>query len=376
LNTPDSLLKKGRDFLARQLRHLITVNKSDRPWEMPVAAALSMGLPLLVGCGFGHLEYGLVSSLGGMVFLNLPETPLHHRMVQIIACSFAMTASYALGAFSHLVPPAMMLVLTFVAILVTMLCRFYRVGPPAGLFFVMAATIGAYSPIHAWEDLPLRVGLITLGCVVASLVAFFYSLVILRRRAPHPIEPLPKANFDYVVFESIVIGVFVGVSLLLAQLLRLNNAYWVPVSCLVVLQGMSLKAMWEKQFHRILGTCAGLLVAWALLTLPFNPWLISLTMMVISFIVELLVVRHYGVAAMFITPLTILLADAAKLDPNAVGPLIEARFYDTVLGCLTGFAGGACLHSERFRAVVGGWLRRLLLGGLWEQESQETPPTH
>jgi uncharacterized membrane protein YccC len=133
------------------------------------------------------------------------------------------------------------------------------------------------------------------------------------------------------------------------------------------MQGMSVRAMWEKQLHRLLGTGIGLLVAWGLLSLPFNNWSISFVMMALSFIVETAVVRHYGFAAIFITPMTILLADAATLDPNAVGELIEARFFDTVLGCLTGFVGGLCLHSQRFRTMVGGWMRKLLPAGMQER---------
>lgn len=351
------------ELLRHSGRQLVTITPSDRPWQMPVAAALAMGLPLLVGCYFGHMEFGLISSLGGMVFLNLPDTPLHHRMVQLIACAFALSGSYALGVMSHLFPPVMMVMLTFVAILVTMLVRFYRLAPPGGLFCIMAAAIGAYSPC-AVLDIPLKVGLITLGSLLACMVAFFYSLVILRRRPAQSIEPLPTATFDFVVFDSVMIGCFVGLSLLLAQLFQLERAYWVPVSCLVIMQGMSVRSMWEKQLHRLLGTGIGLLVAWGLLSLPLNHWSISLMMMALSFIVEVTVVRHYGFAAIFITPMSILLADAATLNPDIVDELIAARFFDTLLGCLTGFVGGICLHNPRFRATVGGWMRMLLPAGM------------
>lgn len=84
-----------------EMRHMAKVNSSDRLWQMPFAAALSSGLPLLVGAHFNHLEFGLVSSLGGMVFLYLPSTPLHHRMVTIMACAFAMSACYAFGVLAH-----------------------------------------------------------------------------------------------------------------------------------------------------------------------------------------------------------------------------------------------------------------------------------
>lgn len=342
-----------------ELRQLTAVRPSDRPWQMPFAAALASGLPLLVGAYFDRMDYGLISSLGGLVFLYLPETPMHHRMVSLMACAFAMAACYALGVMSHLVPPLMMLVLTFTAILVTMACRFYRVGIPGSLFFIMAASIGAYSPGDVL-DVPLKVGLLTMGCLLACLIAFFYSLHILRRRKPRPVEPLPPPTFDFVVFDSVVIGAFVGLSLALAQLLQLEKAYWVPVSCLAVIQGMSLRAVWDRQVHRLVGTGIGLLLSWGLLSLPLDKWTISLAMIVLAFVIEIAVVRHYGFAAIFITPLTILLAEASTLGQGSAAQLIQARFYDTLLGCLVGLLGGVCLHSPRFRAAVGGPMRRLV----------------
>lgn len=325
---------------------------------MPFAAALASGLPLLVGAAFDHMGYGLISSLGGLVFLYLPETPLYHRMVSLMASAFAMIACYALGVISHLVPPVMMLALTFSAILVTMVCRFYRVGIPGSLFFIMAAAIGAYSPGDMLQ-VPLKVGLLAMGSLLACLIAFFYSLYILRHRAAKPVEALPAASFDFVVFDSVVIGLSVGLSLALAQVLQLENAYWVPVSCLAVIQGMSLRAVWDKQLHRLLGTVIGLFLSWGLLALPLDKWSISLLMIGLIFVIETAVVRHYGFAAIFITPMTIMLAEAGTLGQASASALIQARFADTLLGCSVGLLGGICLHSPRFRQLAGRPLRRL-----------------
>lgn len=342
-----------------ELQHLLTIKASDRLWQMPFAAALATGLPLLVGAYFDHMDYGLVSSLGGLVFLYLPDTPLYHRMVTLMACAFAMTACYTLGVMSHFFPLLMMPVLIFIAILVTMVCRFYALGPPGSLFFVMAAAIGAYSPLEVLQ-VPLMVGLVSMGALLACLIAFFYSIYTLRFRAPQPVSPLPPATFDFVVFDSVVIGIFVGISLALAQALQLEKAYWVPVSCLAVIQGVSLRAVWNKQLHRIVGTGIGLLVAWGLLLLPLNQWTISLIMMLLAFVIETAVVRHYAFAAIFITPFTILLVEAATLGHGSPSALMQARFFDTVLGCLVGLVGGVCLHSPRFRNVVGRQMRRLI----------------
>ncbi len=343
--------------LRRELRHLLTVHRSDRLWQMAFAAALATGLPLVVGAWFGRMDYGLVSSLGGLSFLYLPGTPLQHRMVWVMACAFGMCAAYALGVLSGFLAVLMMPALVFIAILVTMVCRFYRVPPPASLFFVMAAAIGAYSPMGVLE-VPLMVGLFAMGAILACIIAFFYSVAVLRWHAPKPVKPTPPLRFDYVIFDSVVIGLFVGLSLLLAQLLQLERPYWVPVSCLAVIQGVSLRAVWNRQLQRILGTAVGIAVAWGLLSLPLTPWSVAFTITALTFVVEMTVVRHYGVAVVFITPLTILLAEASTLGQGSSNAIIHARVVDTVLGCLVGLLGGVCLHSPGFRERVGGWLMK------------------
>ncbi|WP_051849356.1 FUSC family protein [Thiomonas sp. FB-Cd] len=342
-----------------ELSHLGAIHPSDRPWAMPVAASLASGLPLLAGAYFGHIGYGLISSLGGMVFLYLPETSMQHRMLWLMACASGMMACYTLGLASEFSALLRFPALTFMAVLVMMTLRLYGVGPPGGVFFIMAAAIGAYTPV-APDQFPYAVGLFALGTLVACAVAFAYSVHTLRRRPPKPVPALPAPSFDFVVYDSVVIGLCVGASLGLAQLLQMQRPYWVPVSCLAVIQGASLRAVWTKQLQRILGTTAGVGVAWALL-LPLGPWGIALAVMVLTVIVEAIVVRNYGVAAIFITPLTILLADAANLAGVPAGTLLHARLLDTVLGALFGLLGGVCLHHGLLRDRLSSGLRRLIL---------------
>jgi len=353
--------KKSRfkALINSELDHLTTITPSNRPWQMPFTAALAIGLPLLIGAYFNHLDYGLVSSLGGLVFLYLPNTPMHHRMITVMACAFALTSCYAMGVMSHFSPALMVPVLTFISILISMLCRFYSLGMPGSLFFIMAAAIGAYTPLAPLQ-VPLMVGLVSMGSLLACLLAFFYSLNTLRKHTVKAAPALTAPTFDYVVFDSVIIGVFVGISLLLAQSLQLEKAYWVPVSCLAVIQGASVRAIWNKQLHRIAGTTIGLLVSWGLLLLMSDKWIICLTVMLLTFIIEMLVVRHYALAAIFITPLTILLAEAASMQHSSVTLLIQARFLDTVLGCLVGLAGGVFLHNPAFRKHIGGQMKRLI----------------
>ena len=346
--------------IRREWLELTTVNPSDRPWEMPFAAALALGLPMFAGAAAGRMQDGVIASLAGLVFLYLPATAMHHRMVVLMTCSFGMICSYAIGAVGHLVPVLMVPLITICTILVTMLCNFYRIGPPGSLFFIMAAAVGVYTPGTA-ELIPHRVGLIALGCMNAAAIAFLYSIRILRRRPAEPKPESPAASFGPVWLDPIVIGLLVGLSLVLAELLHLEKPYWVPLSCLAIIQGMSLRHAWNRQVHRLLGTAIGLALTWPLLFVVRDGWTAAVALTTLSFIVNTAIVRHYGFAVIFITPLTILLAEAAILaHPGNVGALMQARLLDTLLGSAIGFVGAALLHNAAFRRTAGGWLRRIV----------------
>jgi uncharacterized membrane protein YccC len=321
-----------------------------------VAAALASGLPLLIAAALGDLPLGLPASLGGLVFLYLPNTSLSHRMAWLMACAFGMSASYCLGLLTHLAPVLQVPAVVFVTLLVTMVLRFHSAPPPGSLFFVMAAAIAAYTPVSG-HALPMLAGLFTMGTVLAVLVAFGYSLLVVTpRQAPTP----PNRDFDYVVVDAVVIATFVGLSLVAAHLLGLGRPYWVAITCLGVIQQATLRAVWSRQLQRMAGTAVGLLLFWGLTQLPVTPWTVAWTILVLTFLIETLVVRHHALAVVFITPLAILLAESADLAHGLPPGVIQARLLDTVLGCLAALAGALCLHSPRVRAWLGRPLHRLL----------------
>ncbi len=349
-----------RHAIREELHELTVFHQPSRPWEMPFAAALSYGLPLLFGAWFGHLDQALLVAFGGMVFLYLPRTPLWHRMAWIMVCAFGMIASYAAGLFSQFIALGPVPAVTITTILVTMVVRFYGVSPPGSLLFVTAASLGAYVPLAAAQE-PTMLGLFAIGTLLACLIAFIYSALILSRRDPMPITPPSGHGFDYVVLDSVVIGAAVGISLLLAELLHMDKPYWAPVSCVAIMQGTTLHAVWSRPVERILGTGVGVLVAAALLQLPFQSWTIAITVIALFFMFQVLVVRHYALSSVFFTPMAILMAEAPLVLANKIsGELIATRFWDTVLGCLIGVIGGTCLHNVRFRRAASRALRRVI----------------
>jgi len=355
-----SLAGKAAALFRHEWTQLTTIQRSDRPLEHPLFAALASGLPVAAGVWAGHMDWGLVGTLGGMVFLYTPETPMYHRMVLLMACAFGIAASYALGLASHFLPWGVgrVLALALIATLATMLSRFYRIGPVGGLFFAMAAAIAAYAHIEP-AQIPFYVGLVFLGALMATLLAFIYSAWRLWGREAPPVKPPAPAVFEVVVLDSVIIGACVGLAQAIAEALGLDRPYWASVACLVVVQGATFRAVWSKQLQRVLGTAGGLLLAGLLLALPFGPWGRCLLMMALTVVVETLVVRHYAIGTAFITPLSIFLVEAAQTHPET-GPLVQARFFDTVLGSVIGVLGGAAIHHAGFRAIIRHGLKRLM----------------
>ena len=352
------VISRAQSVLREQWTDFTRVNRSDRPWQMPFAAGLAAGLPIAIGAWFGHVEYGLISSLGGMTFLYTPNTRMTRRMVTLMACGFGMTASFALGAATQMAPWAQAPALAFMAALATVLSRYFQMPPPGNFFFVMSATMGMFTPTPLLQW-PYHVGLSFLGAFLALAIAFVYSLVEMRLRPPRPPAEPRGYEFDAVIFDSLVIGLTIGAALALAQAFGMDRPYWVPVSCAAVIQGQNLQAVWTKQLQRIIGTGLGLMLALALLSLRLDGWGLAALVTGLSFLIETAVVRHYGFAALFISPLTIMMAEAAHPAATPIGALIGARFYDTVLGCLIGVAGAALIHRPRLRAFVSRPLRKL-----------------
>lgn len=347
-----------KQYLINEWRDLARLNRSDRPWQMPVAAALASGLPIFIGAAFGELRLGLAASLGGLVFLYLPATQLSHRMAWLMACAFGMTASHALGLLGHLAPALVVPLLVIITLLVMMVVRFYAMPPPGSVFFVMTAAIGAYNPVKG-PDVLMQMGAIALGSVLAVGIAFLYSLYIVSRHGVPQPNPPQQPDFDVVVTEPVVIAFFVGLSLMAAHGLSLERPYWVPISCLAVIQGVSLRAAWTRQLQRILGTCLGLLLFLAIAHVQLGPWGVAAVLTLLAFVIESVIMRHYALASMFITPLAILLAEAGQGFVAAPQELMKARLLDTVVGALIGLAGAAFLHNARCRTAVSNSLRGL-----------------
>lgn len=348
-----ALFASIKALIAGELAHLLTINRSKRPWHMPIIAAIAISFPVFVGAYFDALSSGIKASLGAMVILNLPLVgKLPYRLVTLMAWGFAMSLCFAFGLVAQQVPILRLPIFMLMAFGVIIFGRYYRQPPPAGLFVMMAGAIALFIPLPL-EDIMSATGLVMLGSGVALVMGLLYSLFLLATR---PITPTPSYSYEPdTLTESIIVAAFVSLALLIALLLNMSNPYWAAVSCFLIIQGIHLRTMWIKQIHRLLGTLIGIGLASWMLSWGLSLWGVASAILAMMLCIESLVDRHYGLAVVFITPLTIFIAEYGSglpLTADAYQNVTHIRLLDTLLGCLVGLGGGVVMHSTNLRVPL------------------------
>jgi uncharacterized membrane protein YccC len=139
-----------------------------------------------------------------------------------------------------------------------------------------------------------------------------------------------------VLVVSLRVGLAAAIAGLVGAALGLERAYWIVASAVLVLhQGWDWSRSLQRGFERVIGTLLGLVLAGAVLWLaPHGLWL-AMTLAVLQFLIELVVVRNYALAVVFITAIALTMASAGH-DIPSIGLLLWDRAVDTVAGCAIG----------------------------------------
>jgi len=343
---------KIRAALWREIKILISLSDQKRPLPMLLVAALAVGLPAFIGVWLNHFSAAILACMGGLVILYMRQTTIEQRVVRLAFCSFGLTVSFSLGMLSSFNPYLSAFTLGLTVFLATLVCRYYAVPPPGSFFFILVACIARTLPF----DLTLaaaRTGTLLFGCIGACALAVLYSLLqryVSKNKIPSVIETQDH-HIVALTLEASVIAVFVAGGYLFALSINLNNPYWVPISTAAVMQGATFRAVWHRNVHRIVGTVLGMGLVWFIFRYPLNPWMLAALITLLSFCIEVLVTRNYGLAVMFVTPLTVIFADAAAASMD-VETLIKARLVDIILGSCIGYVGGWVMyHRHLFRRL-------------------------
>ncbi|MEW9614975.1 FUSC family protein [Shinella sp. S4-D37] len=154
------------------------------------------------------------------------------------------------------------------------------------------------------------------------------------------------------------VAVAAAVSGLIGWVTNIEHAYWITAAAVLMLyQGLDRATMLERGIQRVGGTLIGTVLAGGVLFLhPQGLWLAA-TVMVLQFIIEMLVLRNYGLAVVFITAIALTIAAGGQPVPD-IPHQVWIRAEDTILGCAIGIAVFLLLaRRDATRAIAQALLR-------------------
>lgn len=154
------------------------------------------------------------------------------------------------------------------------------------------------------------------------------------------------------------VAVAAAVSGLVGWVTNIEHAYWITAAAVLMLyQGLDRATMLQRGIQRVGGTLIGTVLAGGVLFLhPEGLWLAA-TVMVLQFIIEMLVLRNYGLAVVFITAIALTIA-AGGQPVTDIPHQVWIRAEDTILGCAIGIAVFLLLAKrDATRAIAQALLR-------------------
>lgn len=348
-----------KQTLFAQIKSFFILKENKRAWHIPLLASLCVGIPLFIGLYFGNLSVGLSASLGGLVILYYqPKLSLGSRMLTMLVCSFGFSLSLAIGLGFSFNPYVSAVVLGFFAMGINWVTTFFDTKPPGNFFFIMIASMASCQTFNL-ELIPQNIGFMFLGTMLACLLALCHGLLTLKNKQTSEALVIHIKNGEYVsLVDSAVIGLFISFSLIVGHFFKIQNPYWIPISCLAILQGVSKNHVLERMVHRIVGTFIGIGLCWIILSFCESPLSICISIFLLQYIVEALIIKNYALAVVFITPMTILLAEVGSSFTSNTEIIVPARFLDIIIGSVLGAIGGWFIYNQRFKLKAVQQLRK------------------
>ncbi|TDE07603.1 FUSC family protein [Flavobacterium sandaracinum] len=151
----------------------------------------------------------------------------------------------------------------------------------------------------------------------------------------YPLSTLTQnLSFSSTIFRhSLRLAITLMVGFIIGQFLPFHNVYWILLTIIVIMRpGYGLTK--ERSFHRIIGTVIGGLVAFGILFIVKDNFIISVLSIVCMLLGFSFTQINYKVSAIFVTMYVVFIYGI--ITPN-IGDLVQYRILDTLVGATLAF---------------------------------------
>lgn len=329
---------------------MIHLAPHDGAHRAALRCAISVGAPMAIVAAFGRpdllapVAFGAFAAVfaRGLTGFARAKVQAFAGVVMILSLCAGMAAAHLPGA-----PWGALAALVAIAVVVSVVGAAVAWKPPGPLFFVFAG--GAYA-----GGAPLDPPQMAIAAGVAAATAAFAvavgSIGAFRRRDRGPVRPLFELRPDRaMIAAALQTGFACALAGAIAVALGIHHVAWALLGAIVPVAVGRAGPWVTRGLHRALGTLVGVVVAAPLVFLDLPLPLVVVVAVLLQVGAELFVLRNYGLAMVFVTPLALLVVHAAQ--PAAPGALLQDRLTATVVGVVAGFAVLAALSRPWRRTL-------------------------
>lgn len=299
--------------------------------------AISVAVPLAVLLLVGRVDLTLYASFGAFTSLYARQEPFWDRFRHQCQAGILLIGSIGVGlALASLQPGPWVVILVCSAVggLCAVVCLMLTLRPPGGLFFIFAS--GAVGSMQTTP--PVLLALVVAVAAVAFSILAGMAGTFLGEGRLGPVSPVPQRHGQtrqQILRRGLLFFVAAAVAGSLGQLSGLGHAYWAMVAAAAPIAAPSVTARLHKCIQRIIGTFGGILITAFVLSTGLQQWHMAVYVVVFQFLAEVFVMRNYGFAMLFVTPLALMMVQLSH--PASPTEILTARMAETAIGAAVGF---------------------------------------
>ncbi|WP_169253677.1 FUSC family protein [Brevibacterium sp. 'Marine'] len=303
----------------------------------PIRVGLGVAIPSLALLVFGHEEFIIYAVFGAFAGMYGRGETHQLRLIHQSQAAVLLIAGVSVGvALSDLNTPewALITVESLFAAAGSVLADRARLCPGGPFFGIFA--LGACASVEPLAPPWVPIGVSMLAAVFAITLGFagWVRHRTWRAGSRRTIRPLRGHHGLPMMRHAATYMVAVASAGVFGMLIGLDHAYWAMASAAVPLAAAELPGRISRGVHRVLGTFSGLiLTALILWADPSALWL-AIPVILLQFPTEFLMIRNYGFALTFFTPMILLMTQLANPIPRST--LLIDRGIETLLGAVIG----------------------------------------
>ncbi|GAB2814125.1 hypothetical protein GCM10022221_09940 [Actinocorallia aurea] len=328
------------------LSELFTLHPAPPRYRSAAIAGVCTAVPVLLGTAFHQAGLGLVASTGALAALYGGHGTARQDATAVAGAGTALAAGMAAGSsMAGQTWPAVAGTALFTC-LVTAVFALVHARPPGIVMPVLVCSVGTGLP--AGDTVPRTAAVaVVAGCAAVLTGAAAWS----RDHRSPPVAASVRVRDAWgelvefarspVPLTAVRAATAVGLAGSVSLLCQIGRPYWAMAAAGAILgRGSHAAGANARALSRGAGTAAGCLLAGGLAALHPHGVVLAVLLAALTWVTELIVIRNYALAMVFVTPLAVLLATAAAAPQASVTEVTADRLAETVLGCLGAVAVG------------------------------------